>query len=516
MNRPDGRGTTTVTNGVSTYFGEFREGVYHGKGTLKAFGVLYHGQFSHGLFEGWGDITLVNKTRYIGEFKSGNYEGSGIMYGADGSVQQSGTWRNDVFVGIEPLNASTQAVLDEPQQADTSAQVRQEKELRVQQARSQEDERVRQEDRANEQTRLVREELLREQERQAKIENDNEQERLAQMSRTRMQERLVQIAREKEQERQTLEAQKRAQSLLVQETLLREQERQAKIENAKEQARIAQLTRETEQTKKSQEFESLQKEARQRDDELVKLRQQLAKDRDATSTIKMTARALVIGNGAYTNFGRLTNSTNDAKSIATKLRSFNIEVDLILDADRDTLVKALNDYALRATGKDVNLLFYAGHGLQIEGINYLIPTNMKADGISAGYIKLNGIALNAVMDYMPAKTRLIFLDACRDNPAARSLLASRGGSNVGLAPVSAATGTLIAYATKEGSVAGDGDGKNSPYTTALLKHLDAPLDIGIVLRRVRQTVLQMTSNGQEPWEYGSLVGDQLILSQMAR
>ena len=245
--------------------------------------------------------------------------------------------------------------------------------------------------------------------------------------------------------------------------------------------------------------------------------QEVTRQRTETPAItKLAARALVIGNGAYTNFGRLPNPRSDAQAIAAKFRSFGIEVDLVLDADRDTLVRALNEYASKATGKDVNILFYAGHGLQIEGTNYLIPTNMRADGISAGYVKLNGISLNAVMDYMPASTRLIFLDACRDNPASRSLVATRGAGSVGLAPVSASTGTLIAYATKEGTVAADGDGKNSPYTTALLRHLDAPLDIGIVLRRVRQTVLQMTSNTQEPWEYGSLIGDQLILSQMAR
>ena len=141
---------------------------------------------------------------------------------------------------------------------------------------------------------------------------------------------------------------------------------------------------------------------------------------------------------------------------------------------------------------------------------------MRADGISSGYVKLNGIALNAVMDYMPARTRVIFLDACRDNPASRSLVATRGAGNVGLAPVSASTGTSTTYATKEGTVAADGEGANSPYTTALLQHLDAPLDIGIVLRRVRQTVIKLTSNTQEPWEYGSLIRDQLILSQMAR
>lgn len=262
------------------------------------------------------------------------------------------------------------------------------------------------------------------------------------------------------------------------------------------------------------------------ENEMLALKDQLAAARaislaggrsgNGSGQAKLKARALVIGNGAYTSFGKLANPQNDARAIAAKFRAMGIEADLVLDADRDTIVKALNEYANRAANTDVNILYYAGHGLQIEGINYIIPTNMRADGISVGYVKLNGIALNAAMDYLPAGTRLIFLDACRDNSAARSLSATRGAGGIGLAPVSAATGTLIAYATKEGAVAADGDGDHSPYTSALLHHLDAPLDIGIVLRRVRQTVLNLTGNRQEPWEYGSLIGDQLILSRLAR
>jgi hypothetical protein len=231
---------------------------------------------------------------------------------------------------------------------------------------------------------------------------------------------------------------------------------------------------------------------------------------------KLRVRALVIGNGAYASFGKLPNPRNDAEAMAAKFKSMGIEVDLLLDADRDTFVKALNDYSARAVGSDINILYYAGHGVQVEGVNYLVPTNMRADGITAGYIKLSGISLNAALDYMPSATRLVFLDACRDNPASRSLTTSRGGGVVGLAPVSTSSGTLIAYATKDGATAEDGQGRHSPYTTALLEHLGRPDDIAVVLRRVRQTVMKLTSNRQEPWEYGSLVGDQLVLSQTAK
>lgn len=231
---------------------------------------------------------------------------------------------------------------------------------------------------------------------------------------------------------------------------------------------------------------------------------------------KLRARALVIGNSAYQGFGKLPNPRNDAEAIAAKFKSLGIETELLLDADRDGLAKALNDFANGAAGSDVNILYYAGHGLQVDGVNYLVPTNLKAEGISPAYIKLNAISLNAALDAMPARVRLVFLDACRDNPASRALAATRG-SAPGLAPVSVTTsGTLIAYATRDGSTAEDGKGKHSPYTAALLEHLSRPQDIAVVLRHVRESVMKATHNRQEPWEYGSLVGDQLILARMAR
>lgn len=241
-----------------------------------------------------------------------------------------------------------------------------------------------------------------------------------------------------------------------------------------------------------------------------------AQAKSNTQTSKITVRALVIGNGAYTRFGALANPRNDAQAIANKFQSFGIAVDLVLDANRAAIVDALNKFQANAVGKDVNILFYAGHSVQVSGINYLLPTDMQSDGISPGYVKLNAVSLNDALDYLPAKTRLVFLDACRDNPAARSLAMGRGSAAMGLAPVNVSAGTLIAYATKEGATAADGNGRNSPYTTALLQHLDAPLDISIILRRVRQSVMTQTSNLQEPWEYGSLIGDELILSSINR
>ncbi|MFN7410547.1 MAG: caspase domain-containing protein [Pseudomonadota bacterium] len=229
----------------------------------------------------------------------------------------------------------------------------------------------------------------------------------------------------------------------------------------------------------------------------------------------MRARALVIGNGAYASLGALPNPRNDAEAVAAKLRSFGIDVDLVLDTNRAALVKALADYHDRAAGYDVNVLFYAGHGVQMGGINYIVPVDLPAAGATVGSVKLNAVSLNDALEYLPARTRLVFLDACRDNPLSRSLMATRSAA-LGLAPVSTVSGTLVAYATKDGSTAEDGSGRNSPYTAALLEHLDLEEDIAVVLRRVRQSVLKATNQRQEPWEYGSLIGDQLVLSRLAR
>ena len=125
-------------------------------------------------------------------------------------------------------------------------------------------------------------------------------------------------------------------------------------------------------------------------------------------------------------------------------------------------------------------------------------------------VPLQGISLNSVVEqYLPGKTKLVFLDACRDNPLVQ--VASRGVSR-GLAPISVSEGTLIAYSTKDGQVAMDGVGKNSPFTEALLNHLDDQDDIAVVLRKVRDEVMRNTGNKQQPWEYGSLTGGALVLS----
>ncbi|MFZ9407518.1 MAG: caspase family protein [Burkholderiaceae bacterium] len=228
-----------------------------------------------------------------------------------------------------------------------------------------------------------------------------------------------------------------------------------------------------------------------------------------SSSVISSAHALVIGNSAYSGSDRLANPVNDARAMSTKLRAMGFVVTEILNAGREQMVSGLVEFSRKASKADLTLLFYAGHGVQIAGTNYMVPVDMRLTDPAKA--TLQAVSLTQVVEhYLPGKTRLVFLDACRDNPLMNS--GSRGMTR-GLAPINAAEGTLIAYATKDGQTADDGVGQtNSPFTAALLQHLGDPDDIAVVLRTVRAKVMQSTNNRQQPWEYGSLTGGSLVLS----
>jgi hypothetical protein len=227
--------------------------------------------------------------------------------------------------------------------------------------------------------------------------------------------------------------------------------------------------------------------------------------------IRRNAHALVIGNGAYPGSGRLDNPVNDANAISQKLRSMGFTVTTVTDANRQKLVQAMAQFRRTAAAADISLLFYAGHGVQIFGTNYILPTDV--DQTDPAQATIQGVSLNSVVEnFLPGKTKLVFLDACRDNALQRT---NDRSVSKGLAPISAAEGTLISYATKDGQTAADGVGsKNSPFTQALLEHINDPQDIAVVLRKVREKVMKSTGGKQQPWEYGSLTGGELVLSKI--
>jgi hypothetical protein len=271
----------------------------------------------------------------------------------------------------------------------------------------------------------------------------------------------------------------------------------------------AALTAETERLRA--EAEQARERQRQAEEALARMQQQAqtASARPAVPVRPLDAHALVIGNAAYAGSSRLTNPVNDAKAMSEKLRALGFKVTEVTDANRARLVAALSQFNRSAAQADLSLLFYSGHGVQILGTNYMLPVDIDQSDVAQATIQ--GVSLNSVVEqFMPGKTKLVFLDACRDNPLARS--DSRSVSK-GLAPINAAQGTLISYATKDGQVAADGVGqRNSPFTRALLEHLSDPDDIAVVLRKVREKVMAATGGKQQPWEYGSLTGGALVLS----
>lgn len=214
--------------------------------------------------------------------------------------------------------------------------------------------------------------------------------------------------------------------------------------------------------------------------------------------------AVVLGNSNYPS-GTLANPRNDATAMAATLRRLGFDVDLVLDATRADMDVAFRRLGAKSENAAVTAVFYAGHGIQVNGSNFLVP--IDANPRNERDLKRDVVRLDDVIDDMgPARIKLVFFDACRDNPLARSF--SRGATR-GLAPPLEATGTLISFATKHGNTAADGDGKHSPYTEALLAALDKPrgMEIEQLLRRVQQSVKQATKGQQEPWRYGSLDGD---------
>ena len=218
--------------------------------------------------------------------------------------------------------------------------------------------------------------------------------------------------------------------------------------------------------------------------------------------------ALVVGNGAYEHTPPLRNPANDAADVAAALRGLNFAVTEGVDLDRGAFEAKLRAFARAARGAEAALFFYAGHGIQVEGENFLLPVDARlSEEIDLDF---EALELRAVLRQMRGRANLVFLDACRDNPLAQDLARSMGADRSaaigrGLGRVDAGSGTLIAYATQPGNTAADGTGRNSPFTTALLRHIAAPgRSVNDLLTAVSGDVAAATDNRQQPWTHSSL------------
>jgi uncharacterized caspase-like protein len=228
--------------------------------------------------------------------------------------------------------------------------------------------------------------------------------------------------------------------------------------------------------------------------------------------------ALVIGNGAYWSAPELRNSRNDADDISAQLKQLGFSVIDGRDLDRSSMQAALSRFAQRLKGADAGLVYYSGHGLQVNGQNFLVPVDLKYDNGTFTTFEL--VKVDDVVDALGYTdgVRLLVLDACRDNPFANSLAQNKGtrgaGTTRGLAKIERSQGMLIAYSTQPNAVAADGTGRNSPFTAALVRELQVPgLEVATVFRRVAVNVNRETAGAQTPELSVSLLGDFYLNAQ---
>jgi len=225
---------------------------------------------------------------------------------------------------------------------------------------------------------------------------------------------------------------------------------------------------------------------------------------NASPTAPTRRIALVIGNGTYTSAPPLRNPPNDARDMAAALKTLGFDVTSGINVGQKDMKRLIREFGMKLKNGGSGLFYYAGHGVQSKGRNFLIPVDAEIQ--SEAEVEDSAVDVNLVLNYMDDAQNglnIVILDACRNNPFARSFRSATGG----LAQVDAPTGTLIAYATAPGRVASDGQGQNGLYTSELLKQMRVPgLSVTDIFMRVRAEVIKQTGSKQVPWEASSLVG----------
>ncbi len=222
--------------------------------------------------------------------------------------------------------------------------------------------------------------------------------------------------------------------------------------------------------------------------------------------------SLVIGNSRYKEISTLANSENDAKAINEALTKIGFDSTLLLNASEQELRKEIRSFSKKSESASISMIFYAGHGAQISGENYILPIDMDIPKRDAD-IQLSALKVDDLINSLKSDVKIVFLDACRDNPALiKNLTKGRGKYRSGLAPIrneisnGKEGGIFIAYATDSDSVALDGDEKNSPFTSAVLRHISKPISIDDMFSMVTKEVRLSTKGEQRPYKYASLDG----------
>jgi uncharacterized caspase-like protein len=225
--------------------------------------------------------------------------------------------------------------------------------------------------------------------------------------------------------------------------------------------------------------------------------------------------ALIVGNGSYRHIASLANPPNDASDIGEAFKRVGFKVSQLKNADRLEFLRALRAFEDEALEADIAIVFYAGHGIEIDGSNFLIPVDAKLERDT--HVEDEAVPLNRVLQAVAgAKTlRLVFLDACRSNNFENTMKRTVASRSIGrglnnLQPVGS---TVVAYSAKQGTLAEDGTGRNSPFASSLLAHIEQQnLEINFLLRAIRDDVLKTTNRRQEPYTYGSLGAERIYLN----
>jgi uncharacterized caspase-like protein len=249
-----------------------------------------------------------------------------------------------------------------------------------------------------------------------------------------------------------------------------------------------------------------------------------AKDTASTSTLSLKTdiqlyknekkTALVIGNGAYKN-GPLKNAVNDALDMAATLSGKGFKVILKQNASRNDIREAIREFANEINQGGVGLFYYSGHGIQVDGVNYLVPVDANIE-LKAEVAEecISAAAVLRVMEYSNNRINVIILDACRNSPFRSFSRSDEKGITKMDPPKGAKQGSIIAFATAPGDVASDGDGRNGFYTSKLLKYINTPgLTLEEVFKKVRIEVSGESNGRQIPWENNSLTGDFFFVHQ---
>jgi uncharacterized caspase-like protein len=230
------------------------------------------------------------------------------------------------------------------------------------------------------------------------------------------------------------------------------------------------------------------------------------------ATSSMRRVALVIGNSNYQNVARLPNPIRDETIVADAFRRDGFQTVMVSsDLGRETFVHTLRDFATYADKADWAVIYFSGHGMEVAGVNYLIPVDAKLS--SDRDLQFEAVPLDQVLAAVEGAKhlRLVMLDACRDNPFISQMRRSVTSRSIGrgLAPVEPEPGTLVVYAAKHGETALDGDGPNSPFASSLVKRMSTPgLEVRRLFDLVRDDVLALTDRRQQPFSYGSLPGSE--------